>query len=85
MKMHSPGVLQPPFCCYQEERDGWLDRRDPDPCLEFLRPEPEREDRLCFPDWLRLSGWPDFFRLLVFDLLLGLAWLPGPRRPLLLF
>ncbi len=75
----------PLFGCYQEERDCYRYRRGPDPGLEFFRPEPEREERLWFPDWPPLWDWPDFFRLLVFDLLLCLAWLPGPRRPLLVF
>ena len=86
MKMHPPlGTLRPLSGCYQEERDCWRDRRDPDPCLEFFRPEFEWEERLWFPDWPPLWDWPDFFRFLVFDLLLGLAWWPGPRRPLLVF
>ena len=85
MKMRPLGALRPLSGCYQEERDCWCDRRDPGPCLELLRLEPEWEERLWFPDWPPLRDWPDFFRFLVFDLLLCLAWLPGPRRPLLVF
>ena len=85
MERHSLGTLWPLSGCYQEERACWCERRDPDPCLEFLRPEPEREERLRFLDWAPLCDWPGFFLFLVFDLLLGLAGLPDPRWPLLVF
>ena len=85
MERRSLGTLWPLSGCYQEERACWCERRDPEPCLEFLRPEPEREERLRFLDWPPLWDWPGFFWFLVFDLLLCLAGLPDPRRPLLVF